>query len=43
MIGAMVVSMIYMGVASAVIPLLVGILAAFIAYGRSRLVPIPKA
>jgi hypothetical protein len=30
-----------MGVASALIPLLVGILAAFIAYGRSRLAPIP--
>ena len=44
MIGAVVISVIYMGVASALIPLLVGILAAFIAYGRSRLAPIrPKA
>ena len=41
MIGAVVLSVIYMGVASALIPLLVGILAAFIAYGRSRLAPIP--
>ena len=41
MIGAVVISVIYMGVASALIPLLVGILAAFIAYGRSRLAPIP--
>ena len=44
MIGAVVISVMYMGVASALIPLLVGILAAFIAYGRSRLAPIaPKA
>ena len=44
MIGAMVISVMYMGVASALIPLVVGILAAFIAYGRSRLAPIrPKA
>ena len=44
MIGAVVISAMYMGVASALIPLLVGILAAFIAYGRSRLAPIaPKA
>ena len=41
MIGAVVLSVIYMGVASALIPLVVGILAAFIAYGRSRLAPIP--
>jgi uncharacterized membrane protein YphA (DoxX/SURF4 family) len=41
MIGAVVISVMYMGVASALIPLLVGILAAFIAYGRSRLAPIP--
>ena len=41
MIGAVVITVIYMGVASALIPLLVGILAAFIAYGRSRLAPIP--
>jgi DoxX-like family len=44
MIGAVAISVMYMGVASALIPLLVGILAAFIAYGRSRLAPIrPKA
>lgn len=44
MIGAVVISVIYMGVASALIPLVVGILAAFVAYGRSRLAPIrPKA
>jgi len=44
MIGAVVISVMYMGVASALIPLLVGILAAFVAYGRSRLAPIhPKA
>ena len=43
MIGAVVISVIYMGVASALIPLVVGILAAFVAYGRSRLAPIrPK-
>ena len=41
MIGAVVISVIYMGVASALIPLLVGILAAFITYGRSQLAPIP--
>ena len=44
MIGATVITLAYIGVASALIPLLVGILAAFVAYGRSRLVPIrPKA
>ena len=44
MVGAVVISVMYMGVASALIPLLVGVLAAFIAYGRSRLAPIaPKA
>ena len=44
MLGAVVISVMYMGVASALIPLVVGILAAFIAYGRSRLAPIrPKA
>lgn len=44
MIGAVVISVMYMGVASALVPLLVGVLAAFIAYGRSRLAPIaPKA
>ena len=41
MIGAVVITVIYMGVASALIPLLVGILAAFITYGRSQLAPIP--
>lgn len=44
MIGATVITLAYIGIASAVIPLLVGILAAFVAYGRSRLAPIrPKA
>ena len=44
MVGAVVISVMYMGVGSALVPLLVGILAAFIAYGRSRLAPIsPKA
>ena len=44
MIGATVITLAYIGIASALIPLLVGILAAFVAYGRSRLAPIrPKA
>jgi len=44
MIGATVITLAYVGIASALIPLLVGILAAFIAYGRWRLAPIrPKA
>jgi hypothetical protein len=44
MIGATVITLVYIGIASALIPLVVGILAAFVAYGRSRLAPIrPKA
>ena len=44
MIGATVITLAYVGIASALIPLVVGILAAFVAYGRSRLAPIrPKA
>jgi len=44
MIGATVITLAYIGIASALIPFVVGILAAFIAYGRSRLAPIrPKA
>jgi hypothetical protein len=44
MIGATVITLAYIGIASALIPLLVGILAAFVAYGRSKLAPIrPKA
>jgi hypothetical protein len=44
MIGATVITLAYIGIASALIPLVVGILATFVAYGRSRLAPIrPKA
>ena len=44
MIGATVITLAYVGIASALIPLLAGILAAFVAYGRSTLAPIrPKA
>ena len=44
MIGATVITLAYIGIASALIPLVVGILAAFVAYGRSKLAPIrPKA
>lgn len=44
MIGATGITLAYIGLASALIPLVVGILAAFVAYGRSRLAPIrPKA
>lgn len=44
MIGATVITLMYEGVATAVVPLVVGILAAFVAYGRARLAPIkPKA
>ena len=40
MIGATVVTLAIMDVASALIPLVVGILAAFVAYGRWRLAPL---
>ncbi len=44
MIGATWITLSTGDIASAVVPLVVGILAAFIAYGRSRLAPIrPKA
>lgn len=44
MIGATWITLSTGDIASAVVPFVVGILAAFIAYGRSRLVPIrPKA
>ena len=39
MIGATVVTMTYMGVAMALFPLVVGLLAVFVAYGRSRVAP----
>ena len=39
MIGAMVVTLMTGGVATALLPLVVGILAAFVAYGRWRLAP----
>jgi hypothetical protein len=40
MIGATIASIIQMGVASAVLPVVVGILAAFVAYGRWRVAPL---
>ena len=44
MIGATWITLSTMDMASAVVPFVVGILAAFVAYGRSRLAPIrPKA
>jgi len=44
MIGAIWITLSTMDMASAVVPFVVGILAAFVAYGRSRLAPIrPKA
>ena len=39
MIGATVVTMTYMGVAMALFPLVVGLFAVFVAYGRSRVAP----
>jgi hypothetical protein len=39
MIGATVVTLTYMGLAMALVPLVVGILAVFVAYGRWRLAP----
>jgi len=39
MIGATVVTMTYMGVAMALLPLVVGLLAVFVAYGRWRVAP----
>ena len=44
MAGATGITLAYIGIASALIPLVVGILAAFIVYGRSQLAPIrPKS
>ena len=40
MIGATVITLSTMGVGAAVLPLIVGILCAFVAYGRWRLVPL---
>lgn len=42
MIGAVVVSYQVMGVAGAALPLVTGIVAAFVAYGRWRLAPLPE-
>jgi hypothetical protein len=42
MIGAVVVSYQVKGMAGVPLPLVVGILAAFVAYGRWRLVPLPQ-
>jgi uncharacterized membrane protein YphA (DoxX/SURF4 family) len=39
MIGATAVTLTYMGLAMALVPLVVGILAVFVAYGRWRLAP----
>ena len=39
MIGATVITMTYMGVAMALFPLVVGLLAVFVAYGRWRMAP----
>jgi uncharacterized membrane protein YphA (DoxX/SURF4 family) len=43
MTGAVVITLPSMGVAQALIPLIVGLLAAFIAYGRWRLVPLTES
>jgi len=43
MIGAVVITLPSMGVGPALIPLIVGLLAAFIAYGRWRLVPLTES
>ena len=40
MIGAVVVSVMTMGAASAVLPLIAGLLCVFVAYGRSKLSPL---
>jgi hypothetical protein len=42
MIGAVVVSYQGLGLKGVVVPLLTGIVAAFVAYGRWRLVPLPQ-
>ena len=43
MIGATIVTLITLGVGAAVLPLMAGILAALVAYGRWRIAPIPAA
>lgn len=42
MIGAVVSTIVTGPAAPAVVPLIVGILAAFVAYGRNRLAPLPR-
>ncbi|HEY2990265.1 MAG TPA: DoxX family protein [Candidatus Binatia bacterium] len=42
MIGATIVTLMTMGVATALMPLVVGILAAFVAYGRWKLAPMKR-
>ena len=41
MVGATVITLTWIGVASALIPFVVGLLAAFVAYGRWRRAPLP--
>jgi hypothetical protein len=41
MVGATVITLAWIGVASALIPFVVGLLAAFVAYGRWRRAPLP--
>jgi hypothetical protein len=43
MIGAVVITLPTMGVGAALIPLVVGLLAAFVAYGRWRLAPLAES
>jgi uncharacterized membrane protein YphA (DoxX/SURF4 family) len=43
MIGATVVTVMYMGVGMALVPFIVGVLAAFVAYARWRVAPLPSA
>jgi uncharacterized membrane protein YphA (DoxX/SURF4 family) len=43
MIGATVVTVMYMGVGMGLVPFIVGVLAAFVAYGRWRVAPLPSA
>ncbi|HEX6079850.1 MAG TPA: DoxX family protein [Methylomirabilota bacterium] len=43
MIGATVVTVMTMGVGMALVPFVVGVLAAFVAYARWRVAPLPRA
>jgi len=43
MIGATAVTVMYMGVGMGLVPFIVGVLAAFVAYGRWRVAPLPSA